>query len=188
MDRISWAVDLARRLLAEPLPRRWAHTQGVGRRAQAIAHVVGDDAAELVRAAWLHDIGYAPNLATTGFHPLDGAHYLRDVEQADERLCALVAHHACAVVQGRHRCADARLPVAFRPPTGLVAEALVYCDMTTGPDGRPVGAADRLDEITVRYGPGHVVSRSINEARAWILATERRIERLVATVGPLPAG
>jgi hypothetical protein len=28
---------------------------------------------DLVAAAWLHDIGYAPELAKTGFHPLDGS-------------------------------------------------------------------------------------------------------------------
>jgi hypothetical protein len=26
----------------------------------------------LIAAAWLHDIGYAPGLPETGFHPLDG--------------------------------------------------------------------------------------------------------------------
>ncbi len=31
----------------------------------------------LVAAAYLHDIGYAPELAITGFHPLDGARHLR---------------------------------------------------------------------------------------------------------------
>jgi hypothetical protein len=30
----------------------------------------------LVAAAWVHDIGYAPELLATGFHPLDGARYL----------------------------------------------------------------------------------------------------------------
>ncbi len=30
----------------------------------------------LVAAAWLHDIGYAPEVTDTGFHPLDGARYL----------------------------------------------------------------------------------------------------------------
>ena len=36
----------------------------------------------MTAAAWLHDIGYAPAVDDTGFHPLDGARYLRDVEQA----------------------------------------------------------------------------------------------------------
>jgi len=68
VERVSWARDLTRRLLAEPLPRRWAHSQGVGRKAESIAYLVGEDAGILVCAAWLHDIGYAPALVTTGMH------------------------------------------------------------------------------------------------------------------------
>ena len=30
----------------------------------------------LVSAARLHDIGYAPDVMATGFHPLDGVRYL----------------------------------------------------------------------------------------------------------------
>ena len=30
----------------------------------------------LTQAAVLHDVGYAPDVAITGFHPLDGARHL----------------------------------------------------------------------------------------------------------------
>jgi len=88
----SWAQQLARALLQQPLPRRWAHVQGVAARARSLAPVLGADAELLEAAAWLHDIGYAPDLATTGLHQLDGARYLRDAQHADSMLCRLVAH------------------------------------------------------------------------------------------------
>ncbi len=69
----SWAGPLARALLQEPLPRRWAHVQGVAARARTLTPVPGADADLLQAAAWLHDIGYAPDLAATGLHALDGA-------------------------------------------------------------------------------------------------------------------
>jgi HD superfamily phosphodiesterase len=50
----------------------------------------GEDATLLLAAALLHDVGYAPDIAHTGFHPLDGAWYLREVG-APDRLTALVA-------------------------------------------------------------------------------------------------
>ncbi|WP_394378549.1 hypothetical protein [Saccharopolyspora spinosa] len=31
----------------------------------------------LVAAAWLHDIGYSPEIGHTHFHPLDGARWLQ---------------------------------------------------------------------------------------------------------------
>jgi HD superfamily phosphodiesterase len=91
------AEHLAQTLLQDSLPRRWAHVQGVAAQAHSLAPVLGNDADLLEAAAWLHDIGYAPGLVATGFHPLDGARYLRDVQRADTMLCRLVApllrHH-----------------------------------------------------------------------------------------------
>ena len=71
-NQARWAERLARTLLEGPLPRRWAHVQGVAAQARSLAPMLGDDADLLEAAAWLHDIGYAPDLAKTGFHPLDG--------------------------------------------------------------------------------------------------------------------
>lgn len=158
------ARDLAESLLADPLPRRWAHTQGVAARAESLAPILGDDADLLQAAAWLHDIGYAPALATTGFHPLDGARYLRDVEHADPRLCRLVAHHSCACIEADERGLVAVLNTEFAPDTDELTSALVYCDMTTDPDGNTVTFDARLDEITSRYGTDHLVSRSMQRA------------------------
>src|ERR1700760_1690692 len=95
----SWAEPVARALLQEPLPRRWAHSQGVAGRARGLAPVLGADADLLEAAAWLHDIGYAPALTDPGLHQLDGARYLRDAEHADTLLCRLVAHHSCAIIE-----------------------------------------------------------------------------------------
>ncbi|MGW4116408.1 HD domain-containing protein [Actinosynnema sp. NPDC004786] len=92
----AWAFKLAAHLLAGPLPRRWAHVQGVAARAGSVSALFSDsDASTLEEAAVLHDIGYAPNLALTGFHPLDGAGYLRD-SGYPKSLCALVAYHSCS--------------------------------------------------------------------------------------------
>lgn len=55
-----WARDLARKHLETPLPRRWAHTQGVARQARTLAPILGDQADLLEAAAWLHDVGYTP--------------------------------------------------------------------------------------------------------------------------------
>src|ERR1700759_2447062 len=100
MDTLaSWAEPMARALLQQPLPRRWAHVQGVAARARSLAPVLGADADLMEAAAWLHDIGYAAGLATAGLHQRDGARYLRDAEHADPMLCRLVAHPSCAIIE-----------------------------------------------------------------------------------------
>lgn len=181
MKAVPWSQQLAEHLLAGPLPRRWAHSQGVGRKAESIAHILGDDAELLACSAWLHDIGYAPALVKTGLHALDGARYLRDVEQADPRVCSLVAYHSCADIEARNRGLAEELTSEFEPVGGMLADALIYCDMTTTPDGKPVPVDDRLSEILSRYGPGDVVATSITEAAPHIVGSARRIEALLVT-------
>jgi putative nucleotidyltransferase with HDIG domain len=116
----SRAEHLARELLQEPLPRRWAHVQGMATRARNLAPVLGADADLIEAAAWLHDIGYAPGLAVTGLHALDGARYLRDAQHADAMLCRLVAHHSYTIVEAEERGLADILGLEFEPaPTTL---------------------------------------------------------------------
>ena len=165
----AWAQSLARTLLASSLPRRWAHVQGVAARARSLAPALGPDAVLLEAAAWLHDIGYLPELASTGLHGLDGARYLRDVQHADPMLCRLVAHHSCAVIEADERGLADVLRREYAPPPRPLADALTFCDMTTSPDGKHVHVNRRLAEIHDRYGSGHPVSRSIRRATPMIL-------------------
>ncbi|GLV51289.1 metal-dependent phosphohydrolase, HD subdomain protein [Thermobispora bispora] len=188
VGQAEWARDLAKRLLAERLPRRWAHTQGVAARAASLAPILGDQVETLTAAAYLHDVGYSPDLVDTGFHPLDGARYLRDVAGADETLCRLVAHHSCAVNEATERGLFDALISEFPPERSMLADALTYCDMTTGPDGQHLHVRERLAEIHSRYGPGHLVSRSITAATPCILAAVSAVEAALADVRQASAG
>jgi putative nucleotidyltransferase with HDIG domain len=172
----SWAGQLARELLQQSLPRRWAHVQGVAARARGLASVLGADADLLEAAAWLHDIGYAPGLATTGLHALDGARFLRDAQDADEMLCRLVAHHSCAIIEAEERGLGDVLSLEFEPAPQALSSVLTFCDMTTSPDGEPVTVGRRLAEIHHRYGSGHLVSRSIQRATPMILCAVEQVQ------------
>lgn len=180
----AWAHDLARVLLEHPLPRRWAHVQGVAGRARSLAPALGADAGLVEAAAWLHDIGYLPGLAATGLHGLDGARYLRDVQHADPLLCRLVAHHSCAIIEAEERGLAGLLCREFDPPPQPLADALTFCDMTTSPDGEPVQVDHRLAEIHDRYGPGHLVSRSIRRATPLILEAVGQVNATNAAPQP----
>jgi hypothetical protein len=174
MDQTSWAAELAGKLLEVPLPRRWAHVQGVAARARSLAPILGPNADLLEAAAWLHDIGYSPELAETGFHPLDGARYLRDVEHADLKLCSLVAHHSCAILEAEERGLAADLAREFPLPDANLNDALAYCDMTTTPTGRIVSVDSRIAEIVKRYGPDDVVTRFIKRAEPKLVSSVAR--------------
>lgn len=166
-------------LLAGPLPRRWSHVRAVATKASAIAEVLPEqDRSVLIAAAWLHDIGYAPTLVDTGFHPLDGARWLRS-EGFDERVICLVAHHTCALLEAEERGLARELSEEFRQEESATADALWYCDATTGPDGQDFDVLDRLEEIRTRYGPGTLIARFIDRAQPEIIAAvERTTTRL----------
>lgn len=176
----AWAECLARTLLADTLPRRWAHVQGVAARARTLKPSLGADANLIEAAAWLHDIGYLSELAQTGLHGLDGARYLRDIQHAEPLLCRLVAHHSCAVIEAEERGLAHVLAGEFTPPPQYLADALTFCDMTTSPDGEHVQVQNRLAEIHDRYGTGHLVSRFIRRATPLILEAVGQIDARAA--------
>jgi HD domain len=173
---VSWAEDLSRHLLQKRLPRRWAHVQGVATRARRLASVLGADGGLLEAAAWLHDIGYIPDLAVTGLHALDGARYLRDAHRADALLCRLVAHHSYAIVEAEERGIADILSLEFEPAPYELSSVLTCCDMTTSPDGELVTVERRLAEIHRRYGPEHLVSRAIQRATPMILCAVEQVQ------------
>lgn len=183
---VDWAYPLAESLLAEPLPRRWRHSVGVAERARSIAPILGADADLLEAAAMLHDIGYAPDLAKTGFHPLDGARYLRDVAGVDERVIRLVAHHSCAWMEAEARGLRDELEGEFPREHPQLTDALCYCDMNTTPDGTPTNPVDRVNEIAGRYGPDSLIGTFIRRAEPEILASTARVLERVAAVKRQP--
>jgi hypothetical protein len=109
-------------------------------------------------------------------HALDGARYLRDAQHAGTLLCRLAAHHSCAIIEAEERGLADPLSLEFEPAPQVLSSVLTFCDMTTGPDGELVPVDRRLAEIHQRYGPGHLVSRSIRRATPMILRAVEQIQ------------
>jgi hypothetical protein len=182
----TWAWLTARHLLAEELPRRWAHTWGVARRAQQIAPALpAGERDVLVASAWLHDIGYATVVAATGMHQVDGARYLVG-RGVPFRVAALVAHHAgAAAVADLTGLADAL--AVYEDEHTAVRDALWYCDMTTSPDGRPVTFPERMRELRGRRAADDPVVRALEVNEPERAAAVRRTEDLLRHAGLVPA-
>ena len=172
---VDQASGLARQLLADSLPRRWQHVQGVGGEAVRVAKALGLADGALVAAAWLHDIGYGPDVADTGFHPLDGARFLRGVG-AGERVARLVAHHSCAIYEARVRGLERDLLAEFEPEESITYDALVFCDMAIGPDGQAMSYEDRVREVYQRYGEGDI-AHALRMAEPCLKAAVDRISQ-----------
>lgn len=169
----EWAEKEAEAHLVT-LGNRWAHSRGVADQARRVGLMLDTgDRDILTAAAFLHDIGYAPELAHLGFHPIDGARHLRD--QGYDRLSGLVARHTAAEREAALRHLSAELD-EFCDERSEVSHALTYCDLTVGPKGQRITPEERLQDIRRRYGPEHVVSRTVTQARTDLLTLAAGIE------------
>lgn len=171
---IAGAETLAHNMLHTTLPTRWQHTQGVARTATTLAHALpltNMDRVLLICAAWLHDIGYATPTAHN-WHPLDGALLLRGMEL--DLVANHVAWHTTAAEEAAYLGLTEHLH-AFPEPGGIVADALTYADMSTGPDGSPVTFEQRLREVEHRRGVESF--QAVTMRQAW-----SRLGRIRATI------
>ncbi|WP_236793278.1 HD domain-containing protein [Amycolatopsis sp. GM8] len=176
MASIEDARVAAERLVS-PLGRRWHHVQAVAARASELARAVpSPDREALVQAAWLHDIGYSPEIGHTRFHPLDGARYLRD-EGWSRQIVNLVAHHSGARFEAVERGLSSEL-AEFPFEDNPVLDALVWADLT-GPSGQPLLFEDRISEILERYPESDPVHQTwLKAASVMREAINRAEERL----------
>jgi putative nucleotidyltransferase with HDIG domain len=158
------ARALAESHLATALPQRWRHVQAVAAEAARLCAELRIVRNVVVCAAWLHDIGYAPTLVDTGFHPLDGARYLRAQGWADE-ICRLVAHHTDAARQADAHGLGDQLRAEFRELDGVALDVLWTADATTGPSGQRMTLDERITEIANRYGADHPVTEAMFASR-----------------------
>src|ERR1700742_4955285 len=144
MDLVAWSRREAEHRVS-PLDSRWAHTLGVVHRARALASTApAADRPVLIAACYLHDVGYAPELEDTGFPPLGGARWLRQL--GHEPLACLVAHHSGAQFEAAERGLADEL-AAFPEERSVVADLLTYCDLTTDSNGQEVTLSARLAGI-----------------------------------------
>lgn len=153
-------------------PARLQHMRDASRVAADVAAVLGLSpvaSQQLARAALAHDIGYAPAVMQTGYHPLDGAFFLEACGE-DPWIVEAVLRHSRAGA-GDHLPPAIRQAYAARVPRAEAAwlvEATTLCDWRAAGVGGRVSLGQRFWDIVERH-PG-------NEAKA------RRAQRLVAEV------
>lgn len=176
-NMVQWAEQQAASLLP-PLGNRWLHVQGVVKQAEQVSKLFNEtDRQYLIASAYLHDIGYAPIIKDTGFHPLDGANYIL-TSLDDMRLAALIAHHSEARFEAALRGFSEQLN-RYPREHSAVTDALVYCDMTTDGTGQRVTLKERLADILRRYDETDIVVQALRQARPyWTLAVARTQKKL----------
>lgn len=154
------ALALAR-VQMRHLEPRWTHVRAVARASERLckSHGLPEN---LLAAAWLHDIGYAPQIVETGCHAIDGARYLRRARWS-EAVVSLVAYHSGASFEAAERGLSLEL-ADFAEPAQDLQDILTLVDMTTSPTGDRVSVDERLSEILARYPADDPVHRAVTRS------------------------
>lgn len=170
MWSVEQAQEIARDLVASMEPR-WSHLQAVGRLAEGLAAQKGIPE-HVVAAAWLHDIGYGERINIRGFHPLDGAVYLRTIDAPTE-VVALVAWHTGASYEAEQRGLLGDLEKLPRPAAEDL-DALTMVDLAISPSGEPTLDLDRIAEILTRYEENDAVHQAVKASMPHLLRSSAR--------------
>lgn len=184
IESLADARLVARSLVGDLHPR-WAHVQAVGRCAEELC-----EAASLPKrvavASWLHDIGYGRSIASSGFHPLDGARFLAE-RGAPKEVIQLVAWHTGAGFEAQERGLLGDLDAFAKPPADEL-DALTMIDLATSPTGEPILDVERIAEILSRYEGGHPVHEAVESSRVSLLASSRRAKVALGLPQDWPVG
>lgn len=175
----GWGISECRDLVRDHIAAvvggsRWAHVKSAGLTAERL-HQAGVIDGDLVCAVWLHDIGYAPPLAVSGFHPLDGARYLHQLGLTD-RIVGLVGAHTGAAWEAAERGLAGEWAL-LPSPAEADLDVVTLVDLSTSPTGDPIDPADRITEILRRYDPDHPVHRAVTRSRASLMQAVIRARR-----------
>ncbi len=120
-------------------------------------------------AALLHDIGYWKPIALTGFHPADGANFLK--EQGRHDLASMIIGHSCSPEEGELLGYS-----GIQQDQRITSKLITYWDVQIKQGGEAVSYQERLADILQRYGPDSLVGRANLKAKL-------RIEGLLKEVG-----
>lgn len=120
---------------------------------------------ELINIAFLHDIGYSEQVIKTGFHPLDGALFCKELGCTQEVITAVMFH------SGAYKDVKMNFPdimgcyinqnYKINDKSKIYIELITYCDLQRSPLGFKVSLEERLNDIYRRYGEDHNVSLTI---------------------------
>lgn len=175
-----WTVEECRAVafdLVGDMHPRWEHLSAVGELAERLAERNPRVSEQVVQAAWLHDIGYAPQIAYLGFHPVDGARCLRE-RGATPGVAELVAFHTGASFEAEERGLVDVL-ACFTCPPGDELDLLTMFDLAVSPTGQLILDSCRIEEILSRYGPENPVFRAVTRSRTSLLSASRAGKQLL---------
>ena len=94
-------------------------------------------------------------------------------------MASLIAHHSESRFEVQLRGFRHELDL-YKREESWTADALIYCDLTTGPLGQPMTLEERIAEVEQRYGQGDIVTalrQATPSLAAAVASTQERLRQ-----------
>lgn len=167
---------------------RYKHILGVAAHMKALVEQLGLDDEEkedLMKIAYLHDIGYSKRVMSKGFYALDSAIFA--LEKAfGETVALAIMFHTAAYGESRHLSVSikyiydkAKLLLNANEKAKRYVELITYCDLHTESDGRPTTTPRRIFKILARYEKGSPTYKNIKAHKRYFKNLTKKIRTSV---------
>ncbi|QCV56729.1 HD domain-containing protein [Thermoactinomyces vulgaris] len=149
-----------------PEENRYHHILGVVRGMQEILprlELEQETKAQLIQAAYLHDVGYSKQLNQYNFHPLDGAVFAQQSGFSKPVIAAILFHSEAYETVKKARTDLLNIYETNKQlldeQDRLFIDLITYCDVQTSPQGEKISLDKRVQDVVNRYGEDHPVSQ-----------------------------
>lgn len=186
---LRYSHECARTLLAEDAPEAWGRSRRAADHAATAVAALGRPRGDMIVAsAWLHAIGEAPAIRSTGFVPVDGAVHLL-AEGWPGPVVSLVAHQGQARLIAPAFDAVERLAL-FERIQGWPSDILDYAIVMGLPDASQ-GDPEACLRLAAKSMPASlkITARDrVERERRLRRAVDRVHAALIAVRSPVPQG
>ncbi|WP_028776412.1 HD domain-containing protein [Shimazuella kribbensis] len=170
----------------DPKLPRFHHILGVVRNMEQLLPKItlpSGWSALLIQASYLHDIGYSPKLNQYNYHQLDGAVYAAD-QGFPKPIIATLLFHSCAyegVLYSRPDLKEIYETHLRKLDTEdqMFIDLVSYCDLHTSANGEKTTLRARVDDVAVRYGKEHEVSKIMSANEPIFEEIIERVTRMI---------
>jgi hypothetical protein len=117
----------------------------------------------LIDACYLHDIGYSTKLNQYNYHQLDGAIFASK-QGYPKCIIATLLFHSCAYEGVLYSRPDLKEIYVHHlslldDKDRMFIDLVSYCDLHTTATGERTTLRERIDDVAVRYGEEHEVTK-----------------------------
>ena len=173
------------KLYFKPYSQLYKNTQGVVEEMRLLLNQIdlsSEEKLDLIELAYLHKIGFSHKTIKTGFEPLDGALYCKNMNYSSEVVTAVMFCSGALEIVERNFSDLLNIYLEYKyyitPKTELYIDLITYCDLHRSAYGEKISFQEKLVEVQTSFGETHNYCNNFRSIEDILRGKIIRIERL----------